>query len=252
MRRLLLGVIMLGLAAASFLSCGHPFSAVQTPTSATGTELIYQVDLSQIGNESITAAIQGTIDTMIKRLDALGFVFAKATIQKLGSDEIIVNLPAAGDEQAAINLIGSTGQLEFKEMEYGSSGNPVLDSDGNPLWIPAMAVNASGLEVPLTGQYLKRNAKIVFAPNTNAPEVAFEFNSDGATLFSQITGRLIGKPLGIFLDDQLISSPTVQAQIGPSGVIPNLPLNEANNLVILLNTGALPVPLRLVSSRQSQ
>jgi len=206
-----------------------------------GTRLVYQADLSQIGNESAASAMQGVIAIITKRVDAYGV--SEATIQKLGSNQIVVQLPGIRDVDAAISLIGTTAQLEFKEMEYDNSGNPVLDNSGNPIWIPATAVNGSGQVVPLTGQYLKNNAGVVFAPNTNAPEVAFEFNSEGATLFSQITGRLIGKPLGIFLDNQLISSPTVKAQIGASGVIENIPLDEANTLVIELNAGALPVPL---------
>jgi len=206
-----------------------------------GTRLVYEADLSQTGNESAASAMQGVMDIITRRVDAYGV--SEATIQKLGSNQIVVQLPGVRDVEAAINLIGSTAQLEFKEMVYDSSGNPVLDSSGNYQWIPATAVDSSGKEVPLTGQYLKRNAKVEFVTNTNAPEVAFEFNSEGATLFSQITGRLIGKPLGIFLDNQLISNPTVKAQIGASGVIENIPLNEANNLAILLNAGALPVPL---------
>jgi len=206
-----------------------------------GTRLVYKADLSQIGNESTTSAVQGAMDIITRRVDAYGV--SEATIQKLGSDQIVVQLPGVRDVEAAINLIGSTAQLEFKELVYDSSGNPVLDSNGNPQWISATGIDSSGQEVPLTGQYLKSNARVVFAPNTNAPEVSFEFDSEGATLFSQITGRLIGKPLGIFLDNQLISSPTVRAQIGASGVIENIPLDEARNLAILLNAGALPVPL---------
>jgi preprotein translocase subunit SecD len=208
-----------------------------------GTRLVYKADLSQIGNESVTSAMQGAMDIITKRVDAYGV--SEATIQKLGSDEIVVQLPGIRDVDAAIALIGTTAQLEFKEIEYDSNGNPVLDSNGNTVWIPATAVDSSGQEVPLTGKYLKRNAKVVFVTNTGAPEVAFEFNSEGANLFSQITGRLVvgHKPLGIFLDNQLISSPTVQAQIGASGVIENIPLDEARNLAILLNAGALPVPL---------
>ena len=206
-----------------------------------GTRLVYQGNLSQIGNESAASAMQGAIAIITRRVDAYGV--SEATIQKLGSNQIVVQLPGVRDVEAAINLIGTTAQLEFKEMVYDSNGKPVLDSSGNPEWIPATAVDSSGQEVALTGQYLKNNAQVVFAPNTNAPEVAFNFDSEGATLFSQITGRLIGKPLGIFLDNNLISSPTVQAQIGASGVIDNIPLNEAQTLVIQLNAGALPVPL---------
>ena len=207
-----------------------------------GTRLVYQGNLSQIGNESAASAMQGAIAIITKRVDAYGV--SEATIQKLGSDEIVVQLPGVRDVEAAINLIGTTAQLEFKEMVYdNSTGNPVLDNSGNPEWIPATAVDNSGQEVALTGKYLKNNAQVVFAANTNAPEVAFNFDSEGATLFSQITGRLIGKPLGIFLDNNLISNPTVKAQIGASGVIDNIPLNEAQTLVIQLNAGALPVPL---------
>jgi len=206
-----------------------------------GTRLVYKADLSQIGNESTASAVKGAMDIITRRVDAYGV--SEATIQKLGSDQIVVQLPGVRDVEAAINLIGSTAQLEFKELVYDSSGNPVLDSNGNPTWKPATGIDSSGRESPLTGQYLKRNAQVVFATNTNVPEVAFEFNSEGATLFGQITGRLINKPLGIFLDNQLISSPTVRAQIGASGVIENIPLDEARNLAILLNAGALPVPL---------
>ena len=206
-----------------------------------GTRLVYKADLSQIGNESTASAVKGAMDIITRRVDAYGV--SEATIQKLGSDQIVVQLPGVRDVEAAINLIGSTAQLEFKELVYDSSGNAVLDSNGYSTWKPATGIDSSGKEVPLTGQYLKRNAQVVFATNTNAPEVSFEFNSEGATLFGQITGRLINKPLGIFLDNQLISSPTVRAQIGASGVIENIPLDEARNLAILLNAGALPVPL---------
>jgi preprotein translocase subunit SecD len=206
-----------------------------------GTRLVYKADLSQIGNGSDAEAMQGAIDIITRRVDAYGV--SEAIIQKMGSDQIVVQLPGVRDVDAAVSLIGSTAQLEFKEIVYDSSGNPVRDSSGNYQWIPATAVDSSGQEVPLTGKYLKRNAQVVFTQNTNEPEVSFEFDSEGAILFSEITGRLIGKPLGIFLDNQLISSPTVKGQIGAMGVIENIPLDEARNLAILLNAGALPVPL---------
>jgi preprotein translocase subunit SecD len=96
----------------------------------------------------------------------------------------------------------------------------------------------------LTGKYLERNTYVEIDQNTNEPRVRFAFNSEGAELFAQITGRLIEKPLGIFLDDGYVSSPTVKSKIeGGTGVIENMSLNDAQDLAILLNAGALPVSL---------
>jgi parvulin-like peptidyl-prolyl isomerase len=227
-------VMLLGLSI-MVVSCAQP---------KLGTELVYKADLSAwVGSED--EAMTNSISVIRARLDA--YDLKGATVERNGTDQIVVQLPSVKDIDEAVTLIGSTAQLEFKETVYDSSGNPVWDSSGNYQWIPATAVDSSGKEVPLTGQYLKNNAKVVFAANTNAPEVSFEFNSEGATLFSEITGRLIGKPLGIFLDNQLISSPTVKAQIGAAGVIDNITLDEARNLVIDINAGAMPCPLTLVS-----
>ena len=93
---------------------------------------------------------------------------------------------------------------------------------------------------------------MVVDPNTNKPEVAFEWNTEGALLFKQITTRLLNKPLGIFLDNQLISAPTVQAVISDKGVITNGAwtlnnLEEPKTLAIQLNSGALDVPLTIVA-----
>ena len=212
-----------------------------------GTRLVYQGNLSQIGNESAASAMQGAVDIITRRVDAYGV--SEATIQKLGSDEIVIQLPGIRDVEAAINLIGSTAQLDFRELQYDNSGNPVRDEYGNLVWEPATGV-VNGQEVQLTGTYLKRNSQVAIDQTTNSPQVAFEFNSQGADLFEQITSRLFvatdspqNKPLGIFLDNQLISSPTVNAVLSDKGVITGLTLSEARNLAILLNAGSLPVPL---------
>ena len=109
-------------------------------------------------------------------------------------------------------------------------------------WTPATGL-IDGEEKVLTGKYLLPNSYISVNQQTSAPVVQFEWNADGATLFSQITGHLIGKPLGIFLDNDLISYPTVQAQIGAKGIIEGMSLDDAQRLAIQLNTGALPLTL---------
>ena len=212
-----------------------------------GTRLVYEADLSQIGNESVADAMKGVIVIITRRVDAYGV--SEATIQKLGSNQIVVQLPGVRDVETAISLIGTTAQLEFKELQYDKDGNPVRDSSGNLIWVPATGV-INGNVTALTGQYLKSTSKVVFAPNTSAPEVSIEFNSEGAQLFQQITTRLFvatdssqNKPLGIFLDNQLISDPRVNAILSSSGVITGLTVSEANKLAIELNSGSLPVPL---------
>jgi len=117
---------------------------------------------------------------------------------------------------------------------------------GEPVqgWIPATGT-IDGEEKPLTGVYLN-DAYPDLRGQTNEPVVVFEWDSDGAELFSQITGRLIDKPLGIVLDNELISAPTVRSQIRDEGVIEGLDIDQAQRISIQLDTGALPVPLELV------
>ncbi|MCX6013481.1 MAG: MMPL family transporter [Chloroflexi bacterium] len=111
----------------------------------------------------------------------------------------------------------------------------------------------NGQAVQLTGKFFKNNAAAGFEPNnvTPTPVVTFELSDfegvNGAELFSQITGGLIQKPLGIFLDNKWISSPTVQTKItGGSGIITGLDINEAKVLAIQINQGALPLSLKIV------
>src|SRR5207253_2249718 len=122
-------------------------------------------------------------------------------------------------------------QLDFREQKT---------VDGQQQWVVATATGSDGQEKSLTGQYFKK-ASVGFDRSTSKPEIDFEFNDEGGKLFGQITNRLKGKQLGIFLDDQVISSPVVQAQITTNGRITgSFTLDEAKNLVIQLNAGALP------------
>ena len=100
----------------------------------------------------------------------------------------------------------------------------------------------------LTGKDLK-NAQVTFNPNTNEPEVSLEFNDAGKQLFADITGRNVGKVVGIFLDGEAISLPKVNEKIseGKAVITGKFTLEEAKTLVRRLNAGALPVPIQLVS-----
>src|SRR5205085_9586209 len=145
-----------------------------------GTQLTLQADLSQVPVDQQTTAMQGVLNVMERRVN--GYGVAEPEIQQLGTDRIIIQLPGLKDTEEAKKLIGQTAKLEFKEQ------------DGTGNWVPSMG-QLNGQTVALTGAYLvPGRQQVTFASRAGLPDVAFEFNSDGATLFGQITQRLVGKP----------------------------------------------------------
>jgi len=209
-----------------------------------GTHLVYQADLSQkdpsLTDAQALAAVKATIE---RRANASGVT--EPLIQTQGSDRIVVELPGIKDVDAAINLIGTTALLQIMVKHYDTSGNAILDANGNP-WFVATAMGSDGVTHELTGKYLKPNAQVVLNQTTNQPEVSFEWNTEGAVLFKQITSDNKGKLLAIFLDQTNIETATVQDVISDRGVINGLKLKDAQNLVIQLNSGSLIVPLTVI------
>jgi preprotein translocase subunit SecD len=123
---------------------------------------------------------------------------------------------------------------------------------GDVQWVPATAIGSDGNEKALTGSFLKANAsvdaRVDLLGDGGQPVVAIEFNSEGAKLFEQITGRLVGLPMAIFLDEEIISAPTIRSHItGGNAVIEGFSLEEGRTLAIQLNSGALPIPVRVIA-----
>src|SRR4051794_20090156 len=171
-----------------------------------GTHLVLQADMRKAPGQDTSDVLKGVIQVLDRRVNAYGV--AEPVIQSQGSDRVIVELPGVKDIEEAKKLIGQTAQLDFREFDPSTQQ-----------WKIATATGLDGTEKQLTGKYFRPNAQVVFDQRSNQPQVAFEFDDEGANLFEQITRRLVGKPLGIFLDNQLISSPTVQAVISRNGVI---------------------------------
>ena len=210
-----------------------------------GSYLLYEADLTKKDPSLTDVQTMNAVKSKIEaRVNKYGVT--EPIIQIQGSNRILVQLPGVKDINQAISLIGQVALLEFKEQQLDASGNVVNDANGNPVWIPSTAIGTDGVTVEaLTGKYLKPNAAVTL-DNLGKPEVSFEWNAEGAKLFGQITQRLLNKPLGIFLDNVLISSPTVQAVITDKGVINNIPIDQAKILVNQLNSGSLDVPLKVI------
>jgi preprotein translocase subunit SecD len=216
-----------------------------------GSHLVYSIDLSKKDPAQTDAdVIEGVKNKIERRVNAYGVTEPIVqTIRNERGSFVLVQLPGVKDIDEAMKLIGQTAELDFRELVVDENGSPVLDEAGKEQWVIAKAKGSDGEERELAGKYLKPNAQVVLTPQTNEPEVAFEWNSEGAILFEQITQRNLQKPLGIFLDNQLISAPKVQSVIKEKGVITGLNLEEAKTLAIQLNSGSLDVPLTLVERR---
>lgn len=204
-----------------------------------GTNLILEADLSKVDPQARANAMEGVRRIIDRRINAYGIT--EPIIQLQGTNRVSIELPGVKDIQEAKRLIGQTAQLDFREQ--------VTKEDGTQDWIIAKAIGSDGNKKELTGRYFKPNAAVVQDPQTGLPEVSFEFDDEGARLFEQITTHLLEKPLGIFLDNELVSAPRVKAVLSSRGVITGLSLSEARTLAIQLNSGALPVPLTVIKEQ---
>lgn len=213
-----------------------------------GTHLVLEADLNRRpAGVTEQDAIEGVKRIVERRINAYGV--SEPVIQTQGNNRVSVQLPGVKDVEEAKRLIGRTAQLDFRELEADANGQPALDEQGLPKWKKATATGSDGQQKELTGAMFRPNAALVFDPQTGQPNVSFEFDDEGARLFEQITGRLIGRPLGIFLDDRLISAPTVNGVISKQGVITGIAAQEGRQLSIQLNAGALPVPVTVVKEQ---
>lgn len=195
-----------------------------------GVRLVYQLDLSKTNEEGRSDAIDSTRNVIERRVNTTGVAEPVIQPSKVGNNHtVIVELPGIEDVQEAIDLIGRTAQLDFREQ-----------GSGDEEWI------ATGL----TGKQLN-SASVGFEQTTNAPQINLEFNKEGKDLFALITERNIGKPVAIFLDEQILSAPTVQNKIvaGEAVITGQYTIAEAKDVVSLLNAGALDVPIELVEQR---
>lgn len=194
-----------------------------------GTRIVYSADLSKTAADKKKDAMESLKKVIENRINAFGVSEPVIQTSKLGSeDRLAVELPGVKDVQEAMDLIGKTAELEFKETD------PVT---GQP--------KSTGL----TGKDLKK-ATQTFDQTSNKPQVSLEFTPEGSKKFGEITERNIGKQIGIFLDGNPVTIPNVNEKITGSAVITGqFDLKEAKNLAIQLNAGALPVPIKIIEQK---
>lgn len=206
---------------------------------AGGSHLAFEADVSDVSQADRDAAVAGTKETIERRVNLFGVSESLVQTSKVGdSYRVVVELPGIKDTQKAVSLIGETAKLEFKEVKNELD---TASPSGTPIEF---------LGTDLSGADLSR-AKVEFDPQTGKPVIGLEFSNEGGKKFQEITKKNVGKPLAILIDDQLITAPVIQQEIsGGSAIITgSFTLEEAKRLAVQLNSGALPIPVKLIEQR---
>ena len=161
-----------------------------------------------------------------KRVNALGV--SETQVQQMSETRLLIEIPNIKDPKLAREFLGDTAELEFKR--------PVMSDDNVLDWE----------STDLTGKDLKKAQ--VTTDQAGHWVVGLEFNDEGARKFSTLTKELVGKPMAIFFNGELMSSPNVNEQItGGNAVISgSFTYDDAKKMVDFLNAGALPVPAKIV------
>lgn len=204
---------------------------------AGGTAVTLDTDMSDIPTEDRETALASVKEVISRRVDLFGVSEPNIfSLQRDDTYQLIVELPGLKDPSQALSLIGTTAQLEFLTPVYEAA----TDS--------AELVLVDFAPTDLTGKDLNKTS-VTFDQTTSEPVVSLEFNAEGKEKFAELTKEYLNKPIAIALDSQIITAPTVQAEIvtGEAIISGDFTVESANALSISLNAGALPVPVTIVS-----
>jgi SecD/SecF fusion protein len=229
----------------SAFGVGEPDLVVATPS---GREL--RVSLTESGiRDRVNAAAEQSLEIVRHRIDEVGV--AEPTIQRVGADRILVQLPGVQDPARIRQLLGSTARISFHKVLIDITPGSVMA----PGQITLPSRDGSGRYVleerPVVAGDRLSDAAPGFDQQGGQPIVTFRFDSAGGRAFGAFTQQNVGRPMAIVLDGKVLSAPVIQEPIlGGSGQITGrFTVQEASDLAALLRAGALPAPLTVIEER---
>ncbi|MDE5067962.1 MAG: protein translocase subunit SecD, partial [Trichodesmium sp. St4_bin8_1] len=224
--------------------------------------------------------MEGVLRIVENRVNALGV--SESVVQSLGQDQILVQLPGVNDPEQAERVLGGTAQLDFREqlqsteqqlaIEYqvqrqllveqellkNSEDQEAIEKNLESIEKTNQAIAQLFKEPTIKGQDLRDALAEPEAPGSNNWNVALRFTSEGGQKFAELTKNLAGtgRSIGIFLDDKLLSAPTVSVEFAETGITGGSAViqgtftpQQANDLAVQLRGGALPVSVEIVENR---
>lgn len=267
MRRRIFAVVLIlfGLGLAYFdLSDYRPFKLGLDLKG--GSHLVYEAETSVLPNDAdVGEAMSSLREVIERRINSFGVAepliqVEQAGIGGTGAHRLIVELPGVTDLEEALKVIDITPVLEFKAerpdgpekeaiVEAYETARAEYEKDGQIIPNPLLAQDPNFIPTDLTGRYLKR-AQVQFGSQSIGPTISIEFDETGGKLFADLTKQYVGKTIGIYLDGNLLSAPVVREEIkdGRAEISGDFTVEEARTLVRNLNLGALPLPIKLVST----
>ncbi|MEH2391183.1 MAG: protein translocase subunit SecD [Nostoc sp.] len=245
-----------------------------------GSQLTIQVKPSPEIPKITERELEGVKKVVEGRINGLGV--SEPVIQTVSSDKILVQLPGVNDPEQAERVLGGTAQLEFRSQKPNtetqlfafqasrselkvkqeelrkSTDKAAIDKNQEDLQKnnQAIAQLFESTNPPLIGKYLKD----AYGEPTqgNNWHVGIRFDQKGGELFANLTKNLAGtgRSIGVFLDNELISAPTVGIEFAAAGIsggsaviTGRFTAQQANDLGVQLRGGALPVPVEIVENR---
>jgi preprotein translocase subunit SecD len=215
---------------------------------------------SKKSNEFRRTALMRSIEVLDRRINEFGT--SEPSIQSVGDNRILLQLPGIDNLEEVKTVLGQTARLTFhlvrgdgsEYAEIGANGTLLLNSNNR---VPSDSLLVTGdseillvSKTPIVSGESLVNANVSF-DQFNNPSVGFKFDSLGSSLFGESTLKNIGKRIAIVLDGKLLSAPKISSAIlGGSGVIQGkFSMPEANQLALMMRSGALPVKLNVIEEK---
>lgn len=211
---------------------------------AGGTQLTLVADMNNVAPPDRGAALDSLKSIIERRVNLYGVAEPVVQTARVGGDyRIVVELAGVSDVNEALSLIGKTAELSFRE-EISASDSAKVSSASAEAYGPFQIIT------DLTGKDL-RKAEATFDPNKNEPVVQLTFSPEGTKKWEDITRRNVNKRVAIVLDDQILLAPTVISVIpdGRAIITGGFTPAQAKQTALLLNSGALPAPVKVEQQR---